>query len=323
MLFTTKARSRQLIIGVFLSAFLTAVPMQAVNTFSWTERFCAIAPLLWRIHGLYRMSPAEVNPTGQNPEELFRYAFKKVFLRSKILSTSPGGMTYIKRLHDSDHKTRLSMVWSTLADQWRYCTGGTESFNPEAFTWLYDFYRELGYQDLIDIRGNLRPTKDECKNVIDIGSTLFEQIIRGSQVYNIVDTVCRDDLLLPRTMLYVYLLQNMIVSNQAKRWIPRELFALLVSIYEPQQYISVKDSSAHVFSQVSSLYNLFRRFMMSRTLDENAERTCPICFEDDSREQMFRFCWSRAHGFHKSCIDEWIAKDNHTCPTCRGNIIPL
>ena len=46
---------------------------------------------------------------------------------------------------------------------------------------------------------------------------------------------------------------------------------------------------------------------------------CPICLEDFEYGDECRMFVKCNHGFHKACIDKWLARDTH-CPLCRGSI---
>ena len=51
------------------------------------------------------------------------------------------------------------------------------------------------------------------------------------------------------------------------------------------------------------------------------EKTCVIC-----HEALNLLAVSRLGGgpdFHKACVDQWFATQNHTCPTCRSHQPPV
>lgn len=46
---------------------------------------------------------------------------------------------------------------------------------------------------------------------------------------------------------------------------------------------------------------------------------CAICLDDFKYGDECRMFVSCNHGFHRACIDEWLARNGH-CPLCRGSI---
>ena len=55
-------------------------------------------------------------------------------------------------------------------------------------------------------------------------------------------------------------------------------------------------------------------------LEKNIDGTdCVICLEDFKLGDQCRVFLNCNHGFHKACIDRWLALDFH-CPLCRGSI---
>ena len=48
--------------------------------------------------------------------------------------------------------------------------------------------------------------------------------------------------------------------------------------------------------------------------NENKDRKCPICLEDDDKPLCQTTC---EHTFHTECIDRWVSNGKETCPLCR------
>ncbi|KAL5268946.1 hypothetical protein ACHWQZ_G002693 [Mnemiopsis leidyi] len=51
------------------------------------------------------------------------------------------------------------------------------------------------------------------------------------------------------------------------------------------------------------------------------ERTCVICHEALNLMAVTQL--GCGHDFHKNCVDQWFATQNHTCPTCRSHEPPV
>lgn len=49
--------------------------------------------------------------------------------------------------------------------------------------------------------------------------------------------------------------------------------------------------------------------------------TCVICHEALNSQVVSRLGCD--HEFHKECVDQWFATQNHTCPTCRSHQPPI
>ncbi|MED6110983.1 hypothetical protein PIB30_048043 [Stylosanthes scabra] len=52
--------------------------------------------------------------------------------------------------------------------------------------------------------------------------------------------------------------------------------------------------------------------------EESSEETCSIClveFEDEDAVSKLRRC---SHIFHLSCIEQWIERNQFSCPLCRS-----
>ncbi|PON64202.1 43kDa postsynaptic protein [Trema orientale] len=64
------------------------------------------------------------------------------------------------------------------------------------------------------------------------------------------------------------------------------------------------------------------RIEKSSTINDdnnNNSSDCSICLEDFKYGDECRMFVKCNHGFHKACVDKWLARDKH-CPLCRGSI---
>ncbi len=58
---------------------------------------------------------------------------------------------------------------------------------------------------------------------------------------------------------------------------------------------------------------------MKRVVHEHhySDKQCTICQQSFVQNEFLRILPTCKHVFHKRCIDLWIFKPPHTCPTCR------
>lgn len=51
-------------------------------------------------------------------------------------------------------------------------------------------------------------------------------------------------------------------------------------------------------------------------ITQNNNDMCPICSETYNKDETIRLLKCN-HLFHRICIDKWLSKESHTCPSCR------
>ena len=69
---------------------------------------------------------------------------------------------------------------------------------------------------------------------------------------------------------------------------------------------------------------LFKLGPMKRVMHVHhyADKQCAVCQQDFIQNEFVRILPNCKHVFHKRCIDQWIFRPPHSCPTCREVLLP-
>lgn len=82
---------------------------------------------------------------------------------------------------------------------------------------------------------------------------------------------------------------------------------------------STRYRNSHIVNNISKMTKKQMKKLKKikfRNEDSDKYQTCAICLEDYKENEELRILPCE-HEYHKNCIDEWLVKNNSSCPKCR------
>ncbi|XP_063684723.1 uncharacterized protein LOC134818930 isoform X3 [Bolinopsis microptera] len=102
----------------------------------------------------------------------------------------------------------------------------------------------------------------------------------------------------------------------------KEINKYLKRVKEDTDAQGIKVTPTIALLRVSELVELdYPSTPLNTSVPVVPEKTCVICHEGLNLMAVSRL--GCGHDFHKKCVDQWFATQNHTCPTCRSHEPPV
>lgn len=171
-------------------------------------------------------------------------------------------------------------------------------------------YRPNNFQTVADVLGYVRDRTTQRFNLFDYGRRQYESTVPMSQQNGYQQNGYQPNTYVPQS--------SPIEEVRVEFTNSASLLPLLRSLGGLRNRNTANTAYEDVIVHASQ--SIIDRASTELTLSYDLDTICTICQDRMKQNELIRTLNVCHHGFHKSCIDNWLLNRSVICPTCRHDI---